>query len=174
MVVSVIGIIYLYICVWLVEAGILLFAKHAVTVWDSKRIMRATPCLIVNVSFRLLMSGRKREQWVADIMYENRRISVPLFVQANGQLSNLRREYCICCNAQNINELQKWKRRNFSRKISFGKLVRIKGLEPPRLSAPDPKSDAATNYAISALVAATKIYIFFRTPIISCADKIKF
>ena len=28
--------------------------------------------------------------------------------------------------------------------------VRIKGLEPPRLTAPDPKSDAATNYAISA------------------------
>jgi hypothetical protein len=28
--------------------------------------------------------------------------------------------------------------------------VRIKGLEPPRLSALDPKSSAATNYAISA------------------------
>ena len=30
--------------------------------------------------------------------------------------------------------------------------VRIKGLEPPRLSAPDPKSGVATNYTISALV----------------------
>ena len=30
--------------------------------------------------------------------------------------------------------------------------VRIKGLEPPRLSASDPKSDVATNYTISALV----------------------
>ena len=29
--------------------------------------------------------------------------------------------------------------------------VRIKGLEPPRLSASDPKSDVATNYTISAL-----------------------
>ena len=28
--------------------------------------------------------------------------------------------------------------------------VRIKGLEPPRLSASDPKSDVATNYTISA------------------------
>lgn len=28
--------------------------------------------------------------------------------------------------------------------------VRIEGLEPPRLSALDPKSSAATNYAISA------------------------
>ena len=28
--------------------------------------------------------------------------------------------------------------------------VRIGGLEPPLLSEPDPKSDAATNYAISA------------------------
>ncbi len=28
--------------------------------------------------------------------------------------------------------------------------VRMKGLEPPRLSAPDPKSGAATNYATSA------------------------
>ncbi len=29
--------------------------------------------------------------------------------------------------------------------------VRLKGLEPPRLSAPDPKSGAATNYATAAL-----------------------
>ncbi len=28
--------------------------------------------------------------------------------------------------------------------------VRLKGLEPPRLSAPDPKSGAATNYATTA------------------------
>ena len=31
-----------------------------------------------------------------------------------------------------------------------GRMVRIGGLEPPRLSSPDPKSGAATNYAISA------------------------
>ena len=31
--------------------------------------------------------------------------------------------------------------------------VRIKGLEPPRLSASDPKSDVATNYTISAGIA---------------------
>ena len=30
--------------------------------------------------------------------------------------------------------------------------VRMEGLEPPRLAAPDPKSGAATNYATSALV----------------------
>jgi hypothetical protein len=35
--------------------------------------------------------------------------------------------------------------------------VRMKGLEPPRLSAPDPKSGAATNYATSALGAANVI-----------------
>ncbi len=29
----------------------------------------------------------------------------------------------------------------------------MKGLEPPRLSAPDPKSGAATNYATSAFIA---------------------
>ncbi len=29
-------------------------------------------------------------------------------------------------------------------------VVRIKGLEPPRLAASDPKSDVATNYTISA------------------------
>ena len=29
-------------------------------------------------------------------------------------------------------------------------IVRMKGLEPPRLSALDPKSSAATNYATSA------------------------
>jgi len=32
--------------------------------------------------------------------------------------------------------------------------VRMKGLEPPRLSAPDPKSGAATNYATSAFEGA--------------------
>jgi hypothetical protein len=32
-------------------------------------------------------------------------------------------------------------------------LVRTKGLEPPRLTAPDPKSGAATNYATSAFLA---------------------
>ena len=33
----------------------------------------------------------------------------------------------------------------------FLTFVRKKGLEPPRLAAPDPKSGAATNYATSAL-----------------------
>jgi hypothetical protein len=31
-------------------------------------------------------------------------------------------------------------------------LVRMKGLEPPRLTAPDPKSGAAANYATSAVM----------------------
>ncbi len=37
--------------------------------------------------------------------------------------------------------------------LNFSKTnnVRIEGLEPPRLAAPDPKSGAATNYAISAI-----------------------
>lgn len=35
-------------------------------------------------------------------------------------------------------------------KIDLSPCVRIKGLEPPRLSASDPKSDVATNYTISA------------------------
>ena len=30
--------------------------------------------------------------------------------------------------------------------------VRAKGLEPPRLTAPDPKSGAATNYATRAML----------------------
>ena len=43
-------------------------------------------------------------------------------------------------------------------------LVRMKGLEPPRLSAPDPKSGAATNYATSA--GAPKIRLFSLLPIV--------
>ncbi len=40
--------------------------------------------------------------------------------------------------------------------------VRAKGLEPPRLSALDPKSSAATNYATPALVIGTaKVVIIF-------------
>jgi hypothetical protein len=34
--------------------------------------------------------------------------------------------------------------------ISRVQVVRMKGLEPPRLAAPDPKSGAAANYATSA------------------------
>ena len=45
--------------------------------------------------------------------------------------------------------------------------VRIKGLEPPRLSAPDPKSGAATNYAISAV--RDKDSFFCRQWQIACA-----
>ena len=36
--------------------------------------------------------------------------------------------------------------------ILFYFSVRAKGLEPPRLTAPDPKSGAATNYATRALL----------------------
>ena len=35
-------------------------------------------------------------------------------------------------------------------------LVRTKGLEPPRLSASDPKSDVATNYTMSAWILANR------------------
>ena len=39
----------------------------------------------------------------------------------------------------------------------------MKGLEPPRLSASDPKSDAATNYATSAeSLGGAKIQFFFK------------
>lgn len=47
--------------------------------------------------------------------------------------------FAFCCR-----EVQQKKR---PRKVSF---VRIKGLEPPRRKASDPKSDVATNYTISA------------------------
>ena len=36
--------------------------------------------------------------------------------------------------------------------VSSSLIVRMTGLEPTRLSTPDPKSGAATNYATSALV----------------------
>ena len=47
---------------------------------------------------------------------------------------------------------------DFHEKRSLGKgsFVRIKGLEPPRRKASDPKSDVATNYTISALT-VTKV-----------------
>ncbi len=40
-------------------------------------------------------------------------------------------------------------------------LVRMKGLEPPRLAAPDPKSGAAANYATSAKLGG-QIYVIFK------------
>ena len=36
----------------------------------------------------------------------------------------------------------------------------MKGLEPPRLAAPDPKSGSATNYDTSAFLSAANIVIF--------------
>lgn len=38
----------------------------------------------------------------------------------------------------------------FCKDQSFRESVRMKGLEPPRLAAPDPKSGVATNYTTSA------------------------
>ena len=43
----------------------------------------------------------------------------------------------------------------------LGALVRMKGLEPPRLTALDPKSSAATNYATSAWEIRVQKYTFF-------------
>ena len=46
---------------------------------------------------------------------------------------------------------QQYKNKNGDKTILFYlHFVRVKGLEPPRLTAPDPKSGAATNYATSA------------------------
>ena len=47
--------------------------------------------------------------------------------------------------------------------LSLLVFVRTKGLEPPRLSASDPKSDVATNYTMSARIGQRNIpirYIF--------------
>ena len=43
-----------------------------------------------------------------------------------------------------------YKQKKRGRYTLVSQLVRVKGLEPPRLSAPDPKSGAATNYATPA------------------------
>jgi hypothetical protein len=40
----------------------------------------------------------------------------------------------------------------------------MKGLEPPRLSAPDPKSGAATNYATSAKNQAQRYELSLKNP----------
>ena len=42
------------------------------------------------------------------------------------------------------------KKRRATFVVRLQNLVRTKGLEPPRLSASDPKSDVATNYTMSA------------------------
>lgn len=46
----------------------------------------------------------------------------------------------------------KIKQKKQSVKTAFDDQVRMKGLEPPRREAPDPKSGAATNYATSAVI----------------------
>ncbi len=43
------------------------------------------------------------------------------------------------------------------------KMVRMEGLEPPRLSAPEPKSGASTNFATSARVESRRYDDIFRT-----------
>ena len=56
----------------------------------------------------------------------------------------------------------KIKKEMFVVNISF-RFVRVKGLEPPRLSSLDPKSSAATNYATRANPNA-KVRIIFELP----------
>ena len=46
----------------------------------------------------------------------------------------------------------------------ISKIVRLKGLEPPRREASDPKSDVATNYTTAALISSAKVCIFHYTP----------
>jgi hypothetical protein len=50
-----------------------------------------------------------------------------------------------------LNEVKKLKNKHKKADKIYRLFVRKKGLEPPRLAAPDPKSGAATNYATSAL-----------------------
>ena len=44
--------------------------------------------------------------------------------------------------------------------VLFKKMVRVEGLEPPRLAAPEPKSGASTNFATPAVDRKT-IFGFF-------------
>lgn len=48
------------------------------------------------------------------------------------------------------------------KKVFWG-FVRVKGLEPPRLSTLDPKSSAATNYAIPAKISGANVRSFFKS-----------
>ena len=45
-----------------------------------------------------------------------------------------------------------WQGRALPAELFSQKKVRMKGLEPPRLTAPDPKSGVATNYTTSAII----------------------
>ena len=47
--------------------------------------------------------------------------------------------------------------------------MRIGGLEPPSLSAPDPKSGAAANYAISAMHISSFIFFISNLPCLSAS-----
>ncbi len=48
----------------------------------------------------------------------------------------------------------------------------MEGLEPPRLSAPDPKSGTATNYATSAVVVKELFYSVKRTANVCLFERI--
>ena len=53
---------------------------------------------------------------------------------------------------------------NKKRSLEKGSFVRIKGLEPPRRKASDPKSDVATNYTISALSHKGRYFFTIHNP----------
>ena len=48
-------------------------------------------------------------------------------------------------------------------KFAGKNIVRMKGLEPPRLSAPDPKSGSATNYDTSAFFQTANLHKFYKS-----------
>ncbi len=50
--------------------------------------------------------------------------------------------------------------------------VRMKGLEPPRLSALDPKSSAATNYATSAIMLRRYTFLIVCTKNPFCREEV--
>lgn len=48
-------------------------------------------------------------------------------------------------------KIKKYRGKNYQRCRLYKEVVRERGLEPPRLAAPDPKSGASANFAIPAM-----------------------
>ena len=66
---------------------------------------------------------------------------------------------------ESISLISGYKKSNsfFTEEVAFP-FVRLKGLEPPRLSAPDPKSGVATNYTTDASIMGAKVMLFYKKP----------
>jgi site-specific DNA recombinase len=108
------------------------------------------------IDYSLRLSSNAASIWQSGDYFHKQRFQRLIFPSGiyydarNDEYRTFHINVIFMLNAHISRALEEQKKRDFSDLTEKSPLVRVKGLEPPRLSAPDPKSGAAANYATPA------------------------